>query len=380
MSINVIPVIRNDKKDAKGLVPIYLFMYEGNHLKAKISIGQKIEVDGWNSEERKVKRKATNAALINGLIEKTIAELKAKILAEQIVSKQVDVKLLLRRERIKDACFYEFAETQIKEKNYADETRRAYRIYIDKLKGFKKTLRLREINYQFLQRYEAYLRDELKNQHNTIWGNMKFINTMTNDAIKCNYLAIDPFKTYIRPKYKQTERTFLTGSELAAIEKEVNETQDPGLHIIGKYFLFMALTGLRYSDAIRFKSWLHVIDGERIVIETRKTGKITNLLINDKIKPLIPFLDNNGLSITQTDFNRKLKLIAAGAGVKKKVSSHVARHSFGSSLADLDIPVEVAKGLLAHGSTNSTKIYYHLKSSNLDAAMRKFNSWTKGTD
>jgi site-specific recombinase XerD len=55
------------------------------------------------------------------------------------------------------------------------------------------------------------------------------------------------------------------------------------------------------------------------------------------------------------------------------VSSHVARHSFGSSLVDLGITIEVAKGLLSHGSTSSTKIYYHLKSTNLDEAMKKFN-------
>jgi integrase/recombinase XerD len=135
----------------------------------------------------------------------------------------------------------------------------------------------------------------------------------------------------------------------------------------------MCYTGLRYSDAIRFNSSLHIVGGKRIVVVTQKTKKETNLYINDKIRPLADFVNDHRIYITQIDFNRKLKVIAAGAGINKNVSSHVARHSFGSSLVDLGITIEVAKGLLSHGSTSSIKIYYHLKSANLDEAMKKFN-------
>lgn len=196
---------------------------------------------------------------------------------------------------------------------------------------------------------------------------------MTNDAMKMKYLAEDPFKTFKRVTYKNPEKEFLTAPELAQIEKFVNETTDKGVRLVGKYFLFMAFTGLRHSDAIRFKIAEHVVNNERIVMETQKTKKITNLYINDKIRPYMDFVDANPIKLTQVDFNRKLKIIAAGAGIDKKVSSHVARHSFGSSLADLGVPVEIAKGLMAHGSSASTKIYYHIKVTNLDEAMKKFN-------
>jgi integrase/recombinase XerD len=374
VNYNILPTIRKDKIDAKGLVPICICIYEGN-LKARVTIGHKIKLDEWDEKERRVKKEVKYSTLINSLIEQKLIELKKKIIAEQLINpdKQIDVSLLIKKEKIKDVSFYDFAEKQIKQKNYAEETRRAYRIYIEKLKGYKKTLRLLEINFEFLQGYEAYLRDTLKNSHNTIWGNFKFINTMTNDAIKMNYIVEDPFKKFKRVPYKQTNRTFLEGDELRRIEGFVNETKDVDLLLVGKYFLFMAYTGLRFSDAIRFSSSLHILEGERIVMETQKTKKITNLFINDRLKALIPFIDENPLKITQTDFNRKLKVIAAGAGVNKKISSHVARHSFGSSLADLGIPIEVAKGLLSHGSMSSTKIYYHVKASNLDEAMKKFN-------
>lgn len=108
----------------------------------------------------------------------------------------------MQQDKIKAMNFFDFAENQIKEKNYAIETRRNYRVYLEKIRVFRPVLRLSQINQPFLQGYEAYLRDTLKNEPNTIWGNFKFINTMTNNAIKAGYIAkdADPFKTFKRIK------------------------------------------------------------------------------------------------------------------------------------------------------------------------------------
>jgi integrase/recombinase XerD len=372
MKFNILPAVRTDRKDEKGFAPIYIKVYEGKRVVSKFSIGYKVKPEDFAEDTRRVKKSVGNASLINSLIDKHIADLKTKILTASIVgtSTEVNVSQLMKKEKAKDMDFYEFAEQQIKEKNYAAETRRNYSIYILKLKAFRKTLKISEVPFQFLQKYEAYLRDELKNSHNTIWGNFKFINTMTNDAIKSKYLVEDPFKTFNRVKYKQTDRTFLEAEELERIEKFVAATQDEPTKRVGMMFLFMANTGLRYSDAIRFNSAEHVLNNERIVIETQKTKKLTNIYINEDISLLIQFIESHPLRITQVDFNGKLKIIAAGAGVNKKVSSHVARHSFGSLLADKGVPMEVAKGLLAHGSMSSTKIYFHVKTANLDEAMK----------
>ena len=374
MSYKVIATIRRDKIDSKGLAPIYILIYHGKS-KTKISIRYKVSPVDWDEQERRVKKKVEFSSLINSLIDKKISEIKTKILTEQIITeeKNINVSLLIRKGKIKDASFFDFAEEKFPQKNYSAETRRGYRIYLQKLQDFKTYLRLKDVTFEFLQAYESHLRDELGNQHNTIWGNFKFINTMTNDALKMGYLAEDPFRKYKRVSYKQTERVFLESEELERMEKFINQTSDEGLRLVGKYFLFMAYTGLRFSDAVRFQIARHVVNDERIVIETQKTKQITNLFINDQLKALIIFIGSNPLEITQVDFNRKLKVIAAGSGIDKKVSSHVARHSFGSLLADLGVSMEVAKGLLSHGSISSTKIYYHLKSSNYDEAMKKFN-------
>lgn len=378
MAYNIYAGIRKDQPDKTGNCAVYIYIYNGSKYESKKPVGEKVPAEMWDDENKQVKRKHRHAPLINSKIQKAITDIKDLILKAELLTDSVNVKAILRNETttFQDLNFYDFCETQIKEKNYADETRRSYVAYISKLKDFKKPLYFSQIDYKFLQSYEAYLRDNLNNSENTIWANFKFIATMTNDALKMNKIEKNPFAAYKRVQYKNPEKEFLTAPELAQIEKFVNETHDAGVRLVGKYFLFMAYTGLRHSDAMRFKTAEHVINNERIVIETQKTKKVTNLYINDKIRPHMDFISTNPIKLTQVDFNRKLKVIAAGAGINKKVSSHVARHSFGSSLVDLGIQIEVAKGLLSHGSINSTKIYYHLKAANFDEAMRKFNTNT----
>ena len=373
LNYNITIGIISGKRDAKNLVPIYIFIYQGRRLLMKESLQQKIPTEFWDNKSKRVNKKYPNAFLINLLIEKRIAEYTTKILEEKIIKDDVSIKEVLIRDKIKETNFFDFAEKQIIEKDYADETRRNYRVYVDKVKGFKPNLKLRDMDFKFLQEYEAYLRIELKNKPNTIWGNFKFLNTIMNDAVKMKVLKESPFDHYERAKYRQTERTFLTSEEVFRIEEFINETSDETLKGVGLYFLLMCFSGLRFSDVIRLKAEKHIINGERIVIETQKTKQIANIYINDKIRQLLNYTLVNQPGCGQSDFNRKLKLIAAHVGITKKISSHVGRHSFGALLVEAGVTEKVAQGLLAHGSASSTKIYYHLQVTSQDEAMKKFD-------
>ncbi|MEO6721451.1 MAG: site-specific integrase [Ferruginibacter sp.] len=372
MNLNIIAAIRKDKKDSKGLVPLYVYVYKGSKLYTKKSIGQKVPLEFWNEDEKAVSKKCPNATLLNSLLEKEIHDLKKKILEATITKGGADVKQILNKGVIHDMSFYAFAEKQIKEKKYAEETKRSYLVVIEKMQVYRRNLKISEVNFQFLQGFESYLRDTLDNGINTIWGNMKVINTFISDALKSKYITEDPFEDYKRPRYKQTERAFLNAAELKKVEDFANDTTDPALKTVANYFLFMCYTGLRYSDAIRFRMAEHIVNGERIVIETQKTKKVTNLYINAKINKYMDYVENHRIYFTQTYYNRMLRRIAREAGLGKKVSSHTARHSFGTALASLGVEMKVAQGLLAHGSIRSTQVYYHLEAPILDAAMKKF--------
>lgn len=84
-------------------------------------------------------------------------------MGEQLAGKDVDLNFILKKTTIRDVDFFQFAETQITEKNYSFETRRMYRIFVEKIKGFRAKLKLSEVDFKFLQGYQNHLRNELKN-------------------------------------------------------------------------------------------------------------------------------------------------------------------------------------------------------------------------
>lgn len=63
-------------------------------------------------------------------------------------------------------------------------------------------------------------------------------------------------------------------------------------------------------------------------------------------------------------FNRDLKLLKKIAGITSDVTSYTIRHSFATTLKELDIPIEIISELLGHQSITTTQIY--LKSFSLE--------------
>lgn len=63
-------------------------------------------------------------------------------------------------------------------------------------------------------------------------------------------------------------------------------------------------------------------------------------------------------------FNRDLKALAKIAGVTSTVTSYTIRHSFATTLKELDVPIEMISELLGHRSITTTQIY--LKSFSLE--------------
>jgi integrase/recombinase XerD len=382
MNFKILPVLRKEQPDKNGFCQIYLYVYNPK-LIAKKPVGEKILPEFWNAEDRAVKKKHKLAVLINSKIEKLMSEIKTDILREELAdtNKEINVKSLLNKEKIKAkeaVCFYEFAERQTKEKDYSEETRRTYRMMLSKFKRYQENIKINDINFQWLQSFEAYLRNDLGNKNNTIWSNFKFINTIVNDAIKAKIITETPFKEFKRQRYRQTGRTYLTADERAIIENFANNATealpyDRQLKTAANYFLFMCYTGLRISDAFQFDPSLHIINNERIFMTSQKTGQQINLYLTEKIRYFVDYIRLNKIVGTHAAFNYSLQNVVAKLGIKKNITAHVARHTFGSTLVDLGVDMKVAQGLLAHGSIESTKVYYHVKSTNLDDAMKKFN-------
>ena len=87
---------------------------------------------------------------------------------------------------------------------------------------------------------------------------------------------------------------------------------------------------------------------------------------------LYPFIDSmktgeegyKAYNAALASFNRNLKLLAEVAGVISIVTSYTVRHSFATTLKELDVSIEMISELLGHKSIKTTQIY--LKSFSLE--------------
>lgn len=198
-----------------------------------------------------------------------------------------------------------------------------------------------------------------------------------NDAIKIGgFIKQNPFKEFDRGKYKHGKRNFLEIVDCDKIHELMTKEIPDLLRVIAAYYLFMCYTGLRFTDATKqFKPTIHILNDERIIINTGKFNEDVNLLIHNRLRAVLSIVINNPLKITNKDFNKYLKVVATMCSIEINLTAHVGRHTFGATLAEMDVPIERAQKLLGHRDKKSTEIYYHIKNKVLDQEMAKWNDF-----
>lgn len=78
--------------------------------------------------------------------------------------------------------------------------------------------------------------------------------------------------------------------------------------------------------------------------------------------------------LTPRSIELLIKTYAAKAGITKKVTPHVMRHSFATDLLANGADIRSVQALLGHASINTTQIYTHVTDSHLRDVHKKFHS------
>ncbi len=81
--------------------------------------------------------------------------------------------------------------------------------------------------------------------------------------------------------------------------------------------------------------------------------------------------------LTPRSIELLIKTYAAKAGITKKVTPHVMRHSFATDLLSNGADIRSVQQLLGHASINTTQIYTHVTDAHLREVHKKFHSKRK---
>lgn len=346
-TMKVSAICRKDQPDKNGLCKIYVRI---NERESRKYIPTELKVLATQFDKGKIV-KHPQAALLNTQLDAILLNYKKN----PEVNRQT---LKSFTEHFMNTC----REQQLK----IEDTIEFYNSQLNKFLEFNGDIQLSKINEQVLKDYNAYL-IKRGNENNTRWNSFKFLRKMLNEAgIEPNPVS----KWKDRPRYKDNPKTYLTQSEIKKIIKAVDKTPDDNpLKKIGQWFLLQCHIGVSVSD-LRKLDHKRFLEGKRLVTNRKKTGELTTVPITKDISHLLKVA--GPLSISDQDYNRGLKLLAALAGIEKNISSHVARHTFGVRLAELGVSTEVIAKLMGHKKLATTAIYTQIQNKRVDSEFKGF--------
>ncbi|MCR6720396.1 MAG: site-specific integrase [Chitinophagaceae bacterium] len=330
----------------------------------------KLPAEDWDQKLQKIKSSHPQHGVINNILRLKIAELNTKFAETELSKGKVDVAEALGRE-VKKITFREFATNclEVWQRKFSVATMKAYRSMFLKAIEFDPKVHLEDITPEWLARYEAYSRESCNDA-----GALKrvaFISVVVKEGIRQGKIDRDPFVIYKKPPKKNPAREWLTSEELARVEKLVEKNKSDIIKRTGTWFLLACYTGLRYSDIETFNHKKAIRDG-RLILYTQKTGEVVSIKITGKMKKYLELSAKVGAIYTNQKANQYLKAVAQLAGIDKKITFHMARHTFAVQCANRGISQEVTSKLLGHSDLKTTDIYYKITNLRIDQEMKKW--------
>lgn len=263
--------------------------------------------------------------------------------------------------------FLRFMYARIFERPIAESTRRAHISIYNTLKHWGHIR-------QFCDITEANLKlwDELSHKNaqkaKSVWNYHKILKIYVREAKRFGYIRENPYDNMKFKRDNTPGHRFITTEELDKI-KALRLT-DKALIDARLCFLFQCYTSLSYSDMRLFDmSQVKKVDGKMRLRSLRvKTNEMYNITL---MKTAISLLEecNYVLPIQDLHFyNRNLQAIQFRAGINTRLTSHVGRHTFATSIAlKHKMPIEVLQKVMGHESIKTTQIYAKVLQESVDA-------------
>ena len=269
--------------------------------------------------------------------------------------------------------FLDFMSKRLEERPIAEGTRKHHRVILNALKDFGRIKSFDDITYRNVQKWDEYAHSRVKAK-SSIYDYHKILKIYVREAFMEGLIKSNPYQNYKLTRGITTNRKFLTKEELKAIETKKIENQK--LEHVRDVFVFCCYTGLAYSDLAKFdfKSAIMTNGMYRIRDYRIKTEVPYNITLMDKPMSILRKYDFHLPVISNQKYNDYLKVLAAACGVKKKLTSHVARHTFATTVTMANhVPIEVISKMLGHTNIQTTQLYAKVCQQEVDQEFDRLN-------
>ena len=222
---------------------------------------------------------------------------------------------------------------------------------------------------------------ERPNNKNTIAKRLKILKTVVLYADNQGYIEKNPFKGY-KIEHGKPREVALSANEYSKIRKvRLPKNACNSMRLTINIFVFCCETGLRYSDALDLR-WEHIDENIKSMSKIQvKTERQVFVPISNQAKAILVMYKNRNKDskgyvfprIENQVMNRNLKEIAKIADIDKNLTTHVARHTFGTSLGTSGIvSAFTICELMGHSDIAMTMRYVNSSKDDLGKSMSQF--------
>ena len=225
---------------------------------------------------------------------------------------------------------------------------------------------INEITPMFITDFELYLRTTCKCSYNTTAKFMQFFKRIILIARNNGILIGDPFANY-KIRLEKVDRGYLTGDEIKIILKKKMVSER--LENVRDLFIFSCFTGLAFSDIHGLRKE-HIVEDSNGVRWIRKGRQKTKIMCNIPLMEVpLKILEKYSTNeycrkhgvlfpvLCNQKMNACLKELADICGIKKTLTTHVARHTFATFALANGVSIESVAKMLGHTNVQMTRHY-----------------------
>jgi site-specific recombinase XerD len=388
-TFKVLFFLKRDKQKSNGMIPLFCRITVDGQ---EVRFGMKCDINPkfWDLKSGRAIGRTAESVKINALADNTKAAI-FKIYRElqegnsYITAEKV--KNIFLGVEIKQQTLLELFDIYSKELKTAAGTNFSHNHYFysrtrELLSDFLRRwysvsdIAVRETESRFIHDFEAYLTANYRFSHNTTAKHLKNLKHIMNVAVDRDFTGKNPFAKFNR-QYKNPGREILTNEEVETLmtfqfdDKELEQTRD--------IFIFCCFTGLSYTDVFNMNAnnLQPAFDGKMwIKGRRRKTDVEYSIPLLNIPKMILEKYgnsrqDNQLLPVTYlVRYNLLLKKTAKICGIEKNLSSHIARHTFATTITlTKGVPIETVSKMLGHTSIQTTQIYAKVINSKISSDM-----------
>ncbi len=328
-----------------------------------------VEVSEFDGKKGRVIKNPL-AEKLNDFILSETCKLHQKILDYKLAGKKLTVELLknLNTSHLNNTPIAELVNEYADLKNLGKQRRKHLKVTVNFWQKFKLPEYVEQVTRANILAYKKALPPE--SLHNTIVCHLVRLKTIFSFAVEKKLIAEHPMHSMNIGTY-QSKKGYLSLDEVNRIINSADKFTKAE-NTIASMFLFQCFTGSRFADVIALKQSMIEKEGDTFYLNqtAQKTKKQSRNPLLPQAAALLPLIV--GKKFENQYYNRALKEIAKKSGITKKITSHLARHSFATIALNKGVSVVAVQHLLGHSAIKTTLGYAELMD---DTKLLELSKW-----